>query len=194
VAPALAGFAFPFVTGFGQDTGLGLGVVGASDFFTSDAPPTIVTVDLATGKLDSFAGVGQGSPSGLAVDSADHLALSPSDTSNTLGLYDLFTHHGTELTTGGGFAEHPATDATHHLFAIQELLSPDGMGGVPANNNAQSSITILDTHGTVTARLEAFNFFNTFLPINGSYVQLNPSTRTGWTLGPGGYQLTPFHY
>jgi hypothetical protein len=80
-------------------------------------------------------------------------------------------------------------DETHHYFALQELEAPD-----VANNNALSSIVILDEHGALVKRIAGFNFFNTYLPINGSYLQLNPATRTGYTLGPGGAQLATFHY
>jgi hypothetical protein len=49
-------------------------------------------------------------------------------------------------------------------------------------------------NGTGIQRIERFNFFNVFLLDNGSYVQLNPATRSAYTLGPLGDQLFPFSY
>jgi hypothetical protein len=46
----------------------------------------------------------------------------------------------------------------------------------------------------VLATLERFFFFNSFLTIGANNVQLNPATRTAWTLGPGQQQLAPFGY
>ena len=71
--------------------------------------------------------------------------------------------------------------------------SPDLYGLTP-NNNALSSVVITDENGTVVQRIEKFNFFNIFLLDIGSYLQLNPATRTAYTLGPGGTQLHPFAY
>jgi hypothetical protein len=190
VQPALQKFAFPFVTGFGADNSERVAVLGASDFFTSNAPPVFVTVGLDTGQVGTFTGVGAGNPNGLAIDSSTHTMIAPT-ADNTIGLYDLTTEKGVGVSLAGGFYEHPAVDETHHYFALQELSGP---AAASTNNNALSSIVIVDEHGTPVKRIAAFNFFNIFLPINGSYLQLNPATRTGYTLGPGGTQLATFRY
>jgi hypothetical protein len=193
VQPALQKLAFPFVTGFGADNSSRQAVLGASDFFTSDASPTFVTVGLDTGQLGAFTGVGAGTPYGLAIDSSTHTMVAPTS-DNTIGLYDLATDKGVGVSLGGAFYQHPAVDETHHYFALQELAIPTGAGAGPTNNNAVSSVVIVDERGALVQRIAAFNFFNIFLPINGSYVQLNPATRTGYTLGPGGTQLAVFSY
>jgi hypothetical protein len=46
----------------------------------------------------------------------------------------------------------------------------------------------------VLATLERFFFFNSFLTIGANNLQLNPATRTGWTLGPGQQELETFSY
>lgn len=74
----------------------------------------------------------------------------------------------------------------------QEVASPDFFGGAP-NNNSMSSVIVTDEHGNVLRRLEQLNFFNIFLLDMGDYVQLNPSTSTAFTRGPGGQQLYPFN-
>jgi hypothetical protein len=53
---------------------------------------------------------------------------------------------------------------------------------------------IANEDGTGIRRIEKFNYLNIFLLIFGSYVQLSPATRSGYTLGPGGSQLYPFSY
>jgi hypothetical protein len=190
----MSNFGFPFVTGFGADNSTGTAIVGACDFFTSStAPPTFVTVNLASGALGSFSGVGIGSPEGLAIDSATHTMISPSGTSNTIGVYDLTNETGNESTLGGANYGSPAADDVNHLFLLQELEGPDANGTV-SNNNAHSSIVVLDEHGNLIKRLEDFNFFNTFLAIDGDFVQPNPTTRQAYTLGPNGTQLEPFTY
>jgi hypothetical protein len=76
---------------------------------------------------------------------------------------------------------------------MQEIAPPDFFGVAP-NNNAASAIDVINEQGTLLHRIEQFNFFNIFLLDMGSYVQLSPTTRTGYTLGPGGTQLAPFRY
>jgi hypothetical protein len=69
-----------------------------------------------------------------------------------------------------------------------------GRTGEEGNNNAMSSIVVVDEHGTVLQRIEKFNFYDIYLLDMGSYVQLDPATSTGYTLAPGGWQLYPFTY
>jgi len=52
----------------------------------------------------------------------------------------------------------------------------------------------MDEHGNVLANIEQFFFFNTFLTIGPNNLQLNPATRSAWTLGPGQQHLEPFTY
>jgi hypothetical protein len=53
---------------------------------------------------------------------------------------------------------------------------------------------VLNQQGQVVQRIEHFNDFNFFTASIGDYLQLNPGTRTGYTLGPNGQQLVPFSY
>jgi hypothetical protein len=57
-----------------------------------------------------------------------------------------------------------------------------------------SSAVVMDEQGNVLANIEQFFFFNTFLTIGANNLQLNPATRSAWTLGPGQQQLEPFTY
>jgi hypothetical protein len=194
---ALSSFAIPEVTGFGEDTATGTAVVGASDFLDGSSPPTLITVDLATGALHSEPGVGTGTPSGVAVDPATGTAAMP--TTDGVGIYDLATGQAVRSNPGGGTYQHPAADPRTGDFLAQELLSPGanlstpGLGATP-DDNSLSAIVVLDQQGHVAKRIERFNDFNVFTFDIGDYLQLNPATRTGYTLGEGGQELAPFQY
>jgi len=73
---------------------------------------------------------------------------------------------------------------------MDQVVAPD----FGVNHNATSSAVVMDERGNVLATLEQFFFFNTFLTIGANNLQLNPATRTAWTLGPGQQQLAPFGY
>lgn len=197
LGPVLSSFQFGSVTGFGEDTATGTAVVGASDFFNPGAPPTLITIDLATGALHSGPGVGISTPFGIAVDSATGIAVMP--TIDGVGRYDLAAGTATLSTPGGGNYQHPAADPVTGDFVVQEILSPGaelstpGLGATP-DDNSVSSIVVLDQRGDVVDRIGRFNDFNVFTESVGDYVQLNPNTRTGYTLGPAGQQLAPFTY
>lgn len=197
LGPSLSSFALADVTGFGENTATGTAVVGASDFFNGAAPPTLLTVDLANGGVHSQLGVGTGIPSGVAVDSTAGMAAMP--TMDGVGLYDIAAGTATLSNPGGGGYQHPGADPKSGEFAVQELLSPNeelttpGLGATPDDNSA-SSVVILDHQGNVLNRIEKFNDFNVFTNFTGDYVQLNPATRTGYTLGPVGQELAPFAY
>ncbi|HEX9231355.1 MAG TPA: hypothetical protein VF869_05575, partial [Jatrophihabitantaceae bacterium] len=70
---------------------------------------------------------------------------------------------------------------------------PDYLGQT-SNNNALSSILTVDAQGHIVSRIERFNFYNVFRLDLGAYVQLDPSTRTGYAIGPLGAELSPFAY
>jgi hypothetical protein len=194
---ALSSFAFPEVTGFGEDTATGTAVVGASDFFNGSAPPTLITIDLNSGALHSYPGVGSGYPLGVAVDSATGTAAMA--TVDSVGLYDVGNGQAAQVNPGGFSYQHPAADTKAGEFLVEEVAPPGaqlttpGLGATP-DNDSVSSIVVLDQQGRTVSRLEQFNDFNYYSYIIGDYVQVNPATRTGYTLGPGGQQLAPFHY
>jgi len=197
LGPVLSSFQLGDVTGLGEDTATGTAVVGASDFFNGSAPPTLVTVDLATGGVHSQLGVGTGIPSGVAVDSAAGIAAMP--TVDGVGLYDIAAGTATLASPGGFSYQHPAADPASGDVVVQELESPSagestpGLGATP-DDNSMSTVVILDHQGNVVSRIPEFNDFNVFTEFTGDYVQLNPATRTGYTLGPSGQQLAPFTY
>src|SRR5882757_9731715 len=189
LAPALGGVASASLGGFAQDSATNQAVVAVDDAATQT--PRVVVAGLDSGDVHGIPAVTTGFSSGAAVDSATHQAVIGSY--GGMGIYDLGANTGTLVTPGGSTYEHPAADSVHGLFAVQEVAPPDFFGESP-NNNAMSAVVILDEHGTVVRRIEKFNFYNVFLLNMGDYLQLNPATRTAFTLGPVGQQLFPFTY
>lgn len=191
LTPALDPNAASIPGGIGQDTAANEAIVPMVDASNPNAPGRIVVVHLDTGQLTEFPAVNTFFADGVAVDSKTHEALIPS--TNTFGLYDLARQTGTSLTFGGSSYEHPAADPTHREFLLQEAAPPDFFGTTP-NNNSTSAVDVMDEHGNLLKRIEQFNFFNVFLLDMGSYLQVSPATSTGYTLGPAGAELAPFHY
>jgi hypothetical protein len=191
LTPALGPAALSIAGGVGQDTNTNEAVVPIVDAFNPNAPGRLVTADLNTGQASSFPSVTDWFPSGVSVDSTTHDAIVGSN--DTFGIYDLQARSAAAYSGGGSGYQHPAADGRHHVFVLQEVAPPDYFGTSP-NNNAMSSIVVVDEHGTVLQRIEKFNFYDIYLLDMGSYVQLDPATSTGYTLAPGGWQLYPFAY
>jgi hypothetical protein len=192
--PRLTGLGFPFVTGFAADTTNDTAVLSISDFTNLSAAPKVVTANLRTGALGSFPGTGAGAMDGIAVDSTRQLLFGASDSSSTLAVYNLANASVTGSLTPGGYGyNHPAVDARHGLFLVDELEGPDAAGFQP-NDNALSSVLVLNDSGALLARITAFDFNNLWTANLGAYIQLNPATRTGYTLGAGGGEIAPFQY
>jgi hypothetical protein len=191
LAPVMDPAALSIPGGIAQDTGLDQAFVPVVDAFAPNSPGRVVIADLGTGEVSSFPSVTDFFASGMAVDSATHTGIVASN--DNYGIYDLAGRTATVASSGGGGYQHVAADGTHHLFVLQEVAPPDATGTNP-NNNAMSAVVVVDETGALVQRIEAFNFYNIFLLDMGSYLQLNPSTGTGFTLAPGGWQLFPFHY
>lgn len=197
LSPVLSSFGFPQVTGFAQDTATNTAVVGALDLANQSAPPTLITVDLGSGALHTITGVGTGSPLGLTVDPATDTAVMPTANDRSIGFYNLASGTGTQSTPGGANYQYPAHG--NGEFLVEEASSPDallttpGIGLTP-NNDSLSSVVVLNQQGQVVQRIEHFNDLNFFSASIGDFLQLNPGTRTGYTLGPNGQQLVPFSY
>ena len=190
LSPTVATMGLPVFAGIGQNSSTNQAATPVGDFFNFCAPPTIVTADLGSGALSSFSGVTSGFPYGMAVDSVTNKAVVPTICDGLAGIYDLGTKTGITVQPKGSTNLYPAIDQTRGLIVMDQVV-PFDFG---VNNNAMSSAVVMDEHGNVLATLERFFFFNSFLTIGANNVQLNPATRTAWTLGPGQQQLAPFGY
>jgi hypothetical protein len=107
-----------------------------------------------------------------------------------IGIYDLTRQTGIPVNPNGSTNLYPAFDETRGLIVIAQVVPAD----FGINNNATSGVGVIDEQGHVLANTEQLFLFNTFLTIGANNLQLNPATRTGWTLGPGQQQLAPFTY
>jgi hypothetical protein len=190
LTPTVATMGLPVFAGIGQNTSTNQAATPVGDFLNFCAPPTIVAADLGSGALSSFSGVTSGFPYGMAVDSVTNKAVVPTICDSLAGIYDLGAKTGIIVHPKGATNLYPAIDQTRGLIVMDQVVAPD----FGVNNNATSSAVVMDEGGNVLATLERFFFFNSFLTIGANNLQLNPATRTAWTLGPGQQQLAPFSY
>jgi hypothetical protein len=190
LSPTVTGMGLPVFDGIGQNTAMNQASTPATDFFNFCGPPTIVTANLGTGTLSSLPGVTSGFAYGMAVDSTTNIAVVPTICDGLAGIYDLGKKTGIAVNPKGSVNLYPAIDETRGLIVMDQVVPAD----FGLNNNAMSSAVVMDEHGKVLANIEQFFFFNTFLTIGANNLQLNPRTRTAYTLGPGQQELEPFSY
>ena len=108
LTPGLQGIGLASIGGFGQDYQTGTAVVATNDAFDPSLPMRVVTANVKTKQVVGFDGVTIGFPSGVAVDSATHLAVIGS--SEGFGVYDLAAQTGVLSTPGGSGYAHPGAD------------------------------------------------------------------------------------
>jgi hypothetical protein len=151
--------------------------------------PVIGVADLTAGTFTEFTGVGFGFINGIAVDSADNLAVTTTEDDAAVEFYDLATQGLVALDIlpnseslqflSGGDVEF---DATNKLFLVAQPHSSTGTG---------SSIYVYDTKGVLQESLNGFSF----LEGSGSHISFNPATRTGFVMGPVGVsEIQEFTY
>ena len=191
LAPGLQGMTLPSVCGFAQNSKTGAAVVAVEDAINPNGPPRIVVVNFTTGRVKGFDGASVGFPSGAAVDAATNRSVVGS--TEGFGIYNLAQQSGFLTSPGGSGYAHPAADSAHSEFLVQEVAPPTFFGENP-DNNATSGILVTDETGKILQRISGFNFYNIYLSNDGDYLQVNPSSHTGFTLGPAGQQLHPFSY
>jgi hypothetical protein len=189
ISPELKSLGFPVPTGFAEDPATGEAYVAVSDLSGSE-DSTVVTVNLTTGAVGTFSGM-PGFEDGLAVSQTGDLALEGSD--STVGIYNLATGSSTMATPGGGGYWFPTAIPDTSEFLSAEVESPSSLAAKP-DNNGLSSVVLLDDQGKVLHRFQQFNFYNTSFNAMGAYLQVNPSTKTAFAVGPGAGQIVPFSY
>lgn len=188
ISGPMSGFAAPNVSGFGQDTSNNTAYAIEQDFGNLAArnPPVLVKVDLATGAIDSWSGVGCGLASNMAVDPTTHIAIVPQQncgTGSVIAFYDLA--HKTATTTVvpvsqtlGDEVQYAAVDPINHLFFVVFLwsLTPTGQDAV-SDNNGMFSILVYDESGHLIKSLPEY-YLITFGNTLNHMLQINPATRT----------------
>jgi hypothetical protein len=126
----------------------------------------------------------------VAVDSITKKAIVPTICDSLAAIYDLGKGTGIAVHPSGGTNIYPAIDETCGVIVMDQVM-PHDFG---INNNATSRVVVLDEQGNVLSNTEQLFLFNSFLTIGASNLQLNPATRSAWTIGPGQPQLVPFPY
>jgi len=137
-------------------------------------PTEIGLVDLNTGDLTEFPGLGTGFVNGIAVDSDSGIACTTTEDDFSIEIYDLKNQTGfivplqgaTNQAQSGGDVEF---DPIHKLFLIGQEFSSVAPSG--------SSIQVYDEQGNF---LEAVNGLS--LPASPAYMALHPSKRTGYVI------------
>jgi hypothetical protein len=155
--------------------------------------PVFGVVDLTAGTFTEFTGIGFGFVNGLAIDSADGIAVSTTEDDAGVEFYNLSTQTGFILDLPGsqGLQQFSGADVefdpVHKLFLIAQPVSSSAPSG--------STIYVYDTGGNLQETINGFSFSNTFNVV-GAYIALHPSQRTGYMEGPdsGVTELQAFTY
>jgi len=146
--------------------------------------PGIATVDLTTGKIDEFAGLGLGYTNGLAVDPSTGIACTTTEIDFSVEFYNLKKHTGIIETLPGATGQLQSGgdvqfDPIHHLFLVHQYSSTGNF------NDPQPHIYVYDEQGnlknTVTGLLRT-----SIQP----YVAINPAKRIGYVDTVGGVEFT----
>jgi hypothetical protein len=160
-------------------------VAGGSGAFLTH--PTLAVVDLTTQNVTQFEGLGFGFVNGIAVDSADGIAVTATEDDFSLEYYNLATHTGfkvkllnaSDQSQSGGYV---AFDPINKLFLVGQEFSSVAPTG--------SSILVYDTHGNF---VEAVNGLS--LPASPVNIAINPSKRIGFVIvTPDLTELQSFSY
>ena len=131
-------------------------------------------VDLNTGEVTEFPGLGAGFVNGIAVDSDAGIACTTTEDDFSIEIYDLKSqsgfivplHGATNQAQSGGDVEF---DPIHKLFLIGQEFSSVAPSG--------SSIQVYDEQGNF---VEAVNGLS--LPASPAYMALHPTNRTGYVI------------
>jgi hypothetical protein len=161
-------------------------VVAASNGGIMESPK-IAVANLTTGNVTEFQGIGFGFANGIAVDSADGVAVTSTEIDFSLEFYDLATqtgfivplHNATNQSQSGGAV---AFDPINKLFLVGQEFSSTAASG--------SSIQVFDTKGNFVKAINGLN-----LPASPAYMALNPAQRFGYVIvTPALTQLQAFAY
>jgi hypothetical protein len=182
-------FGFNYSPVMAYDSVTNQAVIASSTGAVGGPAPQIALVNLTTGNVKQFTGVweppyGPGSVNGIAVDSADGIAVTATELEGNITFYDLKTQTGflVPLPDAGQITSGTDVefDPVNKLFFVAQQVSGTAPG---------SSIQVYDTNGNLVESLNGFNFSDASSVI-GSYIALNPSHRSGYinSSGPDGTQ------
>ncbi|HXM59618.1 MAG TPA: hypothetical protein VN950_02095 [Terriglobales bacterium] len=166
------------IIGLNTKTNRAVVTVGTSPFGIAD----INQIDLTTGKIESFPGVGSGQVLGIAVDSEDDMAVTTTFGDAGVEFYDLKNQTGFEVTLP--FIPQNCDDACtgvdvefdpiHKLFLVAQPISSQ------QQNSNFSTIYVYNRQGTLLETLNKFNFFSQRFDVFPVHMAIHPSDRSGF--------------
>jgi hypothetical protein len=151
----------------------GEAVLGSS-FGCYGCPNTIGRLDLATGRLTEFEGLGKGFVNGIALDPATGVVCTTTEDDFSVEFYDLVKGTfrivvlpgATDQSQSGGAV---AVDPVHGLFLVGQEFSSTAPHG--------SSIQVFDEQGGFVESLDGLH-----LPASPAPMVLNPGRRAGFVI------------
>ncbi|MGZ6124305.1 MAG: S8 family serine peptidase, partial [Myxococcales bacterium] len=183
-------------------TGKAYTTAAAVTEFCIFASGPVSSVDLDTGEIESAAIAS--CATGIVADGRKvHVTQGPIISNNVLlpiaRLQDVderTMNASKQVLLGARSPLFPAVDAANQLLVVAFLAG----GDYELNSNATSAVGAYDLRsGKRVFYSTSFNFAQAALgtlldPLSLRGIQLDPSTRTGWTFGPGSTQLQRFSY
>lgn len=152
-----------------------------------NCPSVIGRVDLATGALTEFQGLGLGYINGIAVDPGTGIVCTTSEDDFSVEFYDLVKGTFRIVVLPNAFSQAQsggavAVDPVHRLFLVGQEFSSTALRG--------SSIQVYDELGN---HVESLNGFS--LPASPATMVLDPVRRSGFVIvAPGLSALQSFTY
>ena len=133
---------------------------------------TVALVDLATGVISEFPGLGLGFVNGIAVDPNTGIACTSTEIDFSVEFYNLATQTGIIVRLPGATNQAQSgldveVDPIHKLFLVGQEVSSTAPSG--------SSIQVFDEQGNFVESLNGFG-----LPATPVYMALHPSERAGY--------------
>jgi hypothetical protein len=178
----------PFVMAYDASSRVA-GIAYAYDFF---APPAVELVDTATGAGVLLQHGAFLYPAGLDIlDTGGGTGLLVFTTMDgLLTASDLDGDDVRSVTVPDGTGSYIATDDRHGLILVAQANSdPAGL-----DKNDLSVVRVYNADLELIASIDRFNLYNTPLSTAFPQLQVDPSTRTGWFVGPLQQQLATFPY
>ncbi|MGD0179146.1 MAG: hypothetical protein ABSC15_04965 [Terriglobales bacterium] len=166
------------IIGLDTKTNRAVVTIETSPFGISD----IDQIDLTTGKIESFPGIGSGQVMGIAVDSDDDVAVTTTFGDAGVEFYDLKNHSSFEVilpfipencdnACTGVDVEY---DPIHKLFLVAQPISSQ------QQNSNFSTIYVYNRQGTLLETLNGFNFVTQRFDVFPVHMAIHPSERSGF--------------
>jgi hypothetical protein len=168
----------PGIIGLNTKTNSAVVMVGTTDFGIS----YVDQIDVATGKIKSFAGIGSGQVMGIAVDSEDDMAVTTTFGDAGVEFYDLKNQTGFEVILPfiPENCDNACTgvdvefDPIHKLFLVAQPISSQ------QPNSNFSTIYVYNRQGTLLEALNGFNFVTQRFDVFPVHMAIHPTERSGF--------------